>query len=548
MAINTGALNTASLNLSSALTQLRASHKASYTYLFVVKATHRTGYQESLRAAHKTGWKSLTKVINSHQTGYKSADHIRSSHKTGYKERIAIIHRTGYASKSIIRALHKTGYASKNVIRIATVHKTGYASKETVRALHKSGYKDLVLIKSSHKSFWYAVTSIRTSHKTGYSGTLPSGVRTSHKVYYRILDQSVTILTGTCKIIIGAMEIPIKSASIYSDESSTYWQAQIELSDSFYYKFFSINTNFTLNLFNKTFALTVDSRNRSRSIDDSGNYEVRCTISALSPLCWYDTPRTENISVTFDTPSMASSIVTQILGSVTWNMIDWMIPAYRLAVEDASPLSVAKQVVEAAGGLIESQPDGSIVCRHKWPVAADIIGSATPDYTFGDADLFEISEDLGNNDLTDKVRICDAEASYQDSLEFVVDETDPLKGIIYAYPSPWRDHLYITSSRNSPPLWLSSDSIDTKTVTEQLEFTNGTATTSKPIMTLSTIVWQDSDLGSVTFTPYTTQLTAGMGTTFGYSIAHVTYSYKFMKANVQSDVYEDAQLLLVEQL
>lgn len=516
MALNTSALNTAALNLSSALIQLRASHKAGYRYFVVVKTTHRTGYQESLRATHKTGWKSLTRVINSHKAGYQSADHVRTSHKTGYKERIAV------------------------------VHKTGYASKDTVRASHKTGYKDLVLIRASHKSSWYTVTSIRTSHKTGYSGILPSGIRTSHKAYYRILDQSVTILTGVCKITVGSTEIPIKSASISADESSMYWQAQIELTDSLYYSLLPINASFTLHLFNEDFALVVDSRSRSRSVDDEGHADITCTISALSPLCEHDAPRTENISVTFENPVLASSVVTQMIGSVTWNLVDWMIPAYRLAVEDSSPLAVAQQVVEAAGGFIESQPDGSVVVRHKWPIAANFIPTTVADYTFGDADLFEITEDLGNNDLTDRVRICDAEASYQDQLEFIADETDPLKGVIRAYPSPWRTSLSLISSRTSPPLWLSADSIKTESITEQLEFSEGTANTTKPIMQLTSVDWQDSSLGSITYTPYTSELTAGMGTTYGYSLAQVTYSYKFMEASVQSDVYEDAQILLVD--
>ena len=51
--------------------------------------------------------------------------------------------------------------------------------------------------------------------------------------------------------------------------------------------------------------------------------------------------------------------------------------AGRLMLEGATPLAAARNVVAAIGGIVESNPDGSVVCRRRHPVSIPQYGAAT---------------------------------------------------------------------------------------------------------------------------------------------------------------------------
>jgi hypothetical protein len=246
---------------------------------------------------------------------------------------------------------------------------------------------------------------------------------------------------------------------------------------------------------------------------------------------------------------------------VTWQLVDWWIPAYRLAAEKAAPLDVAQQVVSAVGGLIESQPDGSVVCRPRWPVSIPEIESATVDLELSEKYIYAITESPTQDDLVNRVVIIDQDAAYQDRLEYIPNklgtEDDPYNGILYGYISPWREGLRIVTTRPSK-ITLGTLGEGTRAIgdsnedfpAETLTFTNRESSTQYPIMDLTSIEWLDENLGSVTFTPYSTTLTSGsVGAYEGHSLAKVQYTTRFLQIPVQcSESVEsiEAQFLLLE--
>lgn len=85
---------------------------------------------------------------------------------------------------------------------------------------------------------------------------------------------------------------------------------------------------------------------------------------------------------------------------------------------------------------------------------------------------------------------------------------------------------------------------------ERLTFTERTASTQYPIMSLTTLDWLDEDLGAALFTPYATTLEAGAGSYSGYSLAEVQYVTRYLAVPVTclEDVEEiEAQFLLLEE-
>lgn len=380
-------------------------------------------------------------------------------------------------------------------------------------------------------------------------------------ITYRSNELNAQLISLTVpEITINGFKIPVNSINITADEDSNFYQCSIELSDPNHYTLLPRDSSITFDLFGTSYAFIVDNRSLQRSISDDGMLQLTSSISGLSPLCRYTSPRATKITKTWDTATNASAIVTELLGSVTWNLVDWVIPAYRFAADNAAPLELAKQIVEAAGGLIESQPDGSIVCRHRWPVSIADFGTATPDKTLYETRIYSSDESPANDILVDKVHILDQEASYQDRLEYVANKLadgttdDPRHGILYAYLSPWRDSGISFATTRPSVILLGEATEGTRTIegdnSEIVTFTEGSSSVQYPVMSLNSVQWLDDDLGSVTVTPFSTSLTAGKGTYGGYSIARIAYVTKFYSIPVTctEPVAEiEAQFLLLEE-
>ena len=350
------------------------------------------------------------------------------------------------------------------------------------------------------------------------------------------------------------------SISISSDEDSPYWQCEVSLRDARDYIKFSRDTPFLIHLLGVDYHFIVDARSLNRSIDDEGNYVETCTISGLSPLVQKAKPRATSITKTWETPIMASSAVEELLGSVTWDLVDWMIPAYRLAADNAAPLDIAQQVVTAAGGLIESLPDGGVLCRHRWPVSIAELDGAVPDKVLYETGIYSATESAVNDDLINRIRIGQDE-TFQDQMEYVPNkfdsgEDDPFNGVLYAFPSPWREGLRIVTTRPSViqigGLFEGVRLIEETSEEfpwETLTFSERESSTRYPIMTVNAFEWLDEDLGGLLVTPYSSRLQAGDGTYGGYSLGRISYSTRYLAVPVtctEETEEIEAQFLLLE--
>lgn len=352
------------------------------------------------------------------------------------------------------------------------------------------------------------------------------------------------------------------SLSISSDEDSPYYQCEITLKDANDYVRFPRDTPFSVHLFGIVYDFIVDNRSLNRTIDDAGNHQEVCSLTGLSPLVQFASPRCTKITKTWEATEYASVIVEELIGSVTWNLVDWQILGYRLAAEKAAPLDIAQQIVHAVGGLIESQPDGSVVCRHRWPTSIQDFATATPDMTLYETEIFSFLESPVNDELIDRIRILDQDAGYQDRLEYVPNKLsdgsdDPFSGILYAFPSPWRSGLRMVTTRPSV-VFFGSQSEGTRTIADSNEnypaevvtFLEGESSTQYPVMSLTSFTWLDENLGSVVITPYSTVLeTTSPGSYQGHSLAKVSYTTRYIAVSVtciNTSEPIEAQCLLLE--
>lgn len=336
-------------------------------------------------------------------------------------------------------------------------------------------------------------------------------------------------------------DLSVRSLTLYADEGSPYWQCDIELIDSRDYHRMPRDTEFSIQLFGLNFSMVVDKREFRRSISDDGDYLSVARISGLSPACRYASPRAQPLTKTWDKPIMASAACAELVGSLEWAMVDWMIPAYRLSASNGYPLDVARKIVEAAGGLLESLPDGTLRARPKWPVSVSDFSSATPDHLFSDRDIFGADESPVNDAQVNRVRIIDVEGANQDRIEFVADPTDSLRGELRFFPSPWRDNLRLRHTQNSPPIYLGGATDVSESKTETVEFVAGQASVRYPISALVAVEWLAVDLGAISFAPYSNAFSAGG--LDGYSLAKITYTTRFLRAAANASDTAVAQFL-----
>lgn len=343
--------------------------------------------------------------------------------------------------------------------------------------------------------------------------------------------------------------VPISALTLSSDEESVFWQCQLQLAKARDYGRFPRDTAFTLELFGIEYQLVVDSRELSRSMDEAGNQIETAMITGLSPACRHTSPRATPFSRTWTEPVTARAAVETILGeAVSWEILDWIIPAYRLAAVNAIPLDLAKQIVGAAGGLLECLPDGHLRARYRFPVSIPDQASVSPDLQLTEHDIYSVSETPLNDDLRNRFQLVDVETSYADRLEWIAEEGNPLRGNLAAYLSPWRDDLRITTSRGTPPIVYWPIGVSTHLEMETVEFTAGHATTKYPIMSLQNLTWLSTDLGGIVFEPYTSDLTCTAPDDYGgYSLALLSYLTKRLDYGVEClNSPIDAQFLLIE--
>lgn len=549
---------------------------------------HNTTYfGNPLILVHEQSWNCDLLLIN--ESSYQSTLQLVFNHSAIYSgsEVFVVLHETEYsiAGSSSVTFIHSTEYAGSSSVTF--IHATSYSSLPSLVFTHDVSYSGSTLLTLLHTTEYAAFDTIVFLHSTAYHASIDL-CKLNEVVYgafrelvfvnschYNVFIQPIVLVHETryhCQqptVLMPAADfyiepnIQILSATITADENSSVYQCEVELQNAYDYFNFEYDDDFILHVLGTTYAFVVDGRSLNRSIDDVGHAVSSAKLSGLSPLCRYAAPRATPVTKVWNTSVMASAAVAEMVGAVTWTIVDWMIPAFRLSAEKAAPLDVAKSIVEAAGGLLESKPDGSIVARPRWPVSVPLMNTTTPDHTLTEQVIYVSEERPSTDAVIDRIRISDSSAGFQDRLEFEVNKDNPFEGWLYAYPSPWREGLRIATTRGSMiqlgALVEGTRTIEDRVATETeeatfaetLTFTAGQSSTAYPVMQLVAVEWLDENLCGLIVAPYSTTLeVTAAGTYQGYSLCKVSYITRYLKVPVvcqTSTTDIEAQFLLLEE-
>lgn len=400
-------------------------------------------------------------------------------------------------------------------------------------------------IQSAHVTACRLAEQMSSAHRARWDIAWSDGILTSAHANYWDLGSWAPVATPAPVICtVGGVVVDVASLSI-GQENGAQWSADINLADPADLDRFAIDALFTLQVGGQTWSLWVDRRTLARSGGDvQGGAATDAGIFALGSPVGLDHPRAAPITKTWAVPIMASAAVAELLGSVDWAMVDWSIPPDRLAVVDASPLAAARSVVQAAGGVLEMSPDGSIRARPEYPITLPDWAGATPDHIITEIDsIFGLDEQLAVEQLVDSVRVYDADAaelgSGGDRLEFQADEADGLWGTVTAYPSPWRELTLRTSAGGR--VAVLGRGASAREVVETVEFSDGAGSVGYPMAGLSSVTWITASLGGVSWTPQGSQVKAEIA---GYSLASVAYITSYYYWRVFANQSTPAQFIL----
>lgn len=268
----------------------------------------------------------------------------------------------------------------------------------------------------------------------------------------------------------------------------------------------------------------------------------RAEISAVSPVALLDAPFAGTMAFHRSEATSAREAVVTLIGPVTWQLPLWIIPPGRLLLENVTPLAAARNIVAAIGGIVESNPDGSLICRRRHPVSIPQYGTASVAHGLFDSEVLTASSRIAPSRGYNRVTIANddsVQAGSSDRLDYLADAEDPRHGRIRAYPNPDRDVVLTHTGHPATVVTAQGDVL--RTETELVEFIEGKATVRHPVLAIVLTVWQHANLGSVSAEGQALTSAAP-----GYSLLSITYTTQSLDWDVALAVDEEVQFVLVD--
>ena len=366
--------------------------------------------------------------------------------------------------------------------------------------------------------------------------------KTEFNVVYSILEGSTQVTTTSPVLTVNGQTVPVYEVEVSMDEGQFAWTCQTTLLDVAHYSLFKDGDSFTLDLAGEVYSFLLDSKSLSRTSPAS----AQASISGISPSAALSSPRATPITKTWDVATLASAVADEVVGNygVSWGILDWSIPAFRLGVEAKVPMEILQLIAKAAGGLVETQPNGDLYVRYEFPKAVTEYLTLTPDQEYSDTDHnFTLSEQFQTQKIENKLRILDiADGAKRDRVEFVQDKEDYTRGYLKVFPSPWRETITVDHT-SLPSVSATLVGVETEDLEEVVEVVEGKGNVSKPIYSIQTITWLYANLTGITFESDQTEFKTTHATN-KESLVKINYKTRYVRFDVAAFPEAQVQFLV----
>lgn len=240
---------------------------------------------------------------------------------------------------------------------------------------------------------------------------------------------------------------------------------------------------------------------------------------------------------------MASQIVATLAAPFTlsWSLVDWFIPPGRLTVNAGdSAISVIRRLTEAVGGIIQTTPDGTLICRPEYPVSVDKWPTAPPDYHLTDQDdFFQVDHAPEIRDGYNMYLVSDQQlGSTGLTIETETISATQTEVRVYQVPFDAATTVVLYHSGDQARVSITAEGMVEETITaERVEIIGGSGRTSKPFYILESSYYNAVDLGAVTIAEDGTVTTAVAEN----SLLYLTYRTRYYKFLANDANIEDVQ-------
>lgn len=262
------------------------------------------------------------------------------------------------------------------------------------------------------------------------------------------------------------------------------------------------------------------------------------TMYGVSPVLKYGSPRALAIDFTNDKPILASELVRSLITYVHWEIVDWVIPEFRLAVTQQTPLDIARAIVEAAGGILTANKYGYAVAKYKYPVSTKNYDEAKPvkvfntfDHVMSKRSSLDPKKGFNSFIVTD-VAPGTLGTQYADVLDYDLISRDSV--MITAYLSPVRS-VRLT---DTAPETLSIQAVSANaplTKTEDVEIKDGEGVTKFPIASIANIEYLSTALTGVAYAKGANVLTTSNPNAYGLiRLTYTTIANQYRVSGVKS--------------
>jgi hypothetical protein len=352
-------------------------------------------------------------------------------------------------------------------------------------------------------------------------------IRKAWRITSPLLALSNVVTVGDAYATIKGMQVKVLDVELNVDEGGLGWTSRMSLANLTDYILFTSGALFDIEAGGETYTMLFDGKERPRT----GATDRSAVVSGISPAAKYADPRATRITKTWTTPILASALAAELFPgeAITWGIVDWTIPAPRLAAQDEAPASIMKRVLAAAGALLECTRTGALTVRYRYPVSVPAYASHTPEQVYTDADHnFDMQEGVSLNTLVNKLRIMDtAQSGFQDRVEWLPD-ADGVNGTLKVWPQPWRETFNVEHT-SLPIVLLQRIGVVTESVVDEVvEVVGGKGTFAKPVYSLDSFAFLYADLGGIVV-PQDESSFVTTSTTAFESLVKATYTTRYVK-------------------
>lgn len=478
-------------------------------------------------------WADVPWVVVAHQGLYQHLTPIAVAHIGRFSAPVSAQQTSRWTLEAHDRV--RQSWMGRSSLVLSSQHKSQYGKAASVEVSHRGLFDHRVQQRTGHRAAWTNTSPVTAQHQGRHRLLLLNPAARQHQSLWSMPRAQVRRITGQPVLRHQGKTIELLEARISADEDSAVWLADLTLARIEDFERMAIGDGIALDLYGEVFSLVIDAKRLSRP--EPALLDLQ--ISAMSPVAAAAQPITEQ----WLGPINARSAVEDLLGPIDWRLPEWDIPAGTLAAGGETPLSVARRIAAAVGGLVESAPDGTLIARLRHPVGPPDYGSATADHIVTEADLTQVETRLEPKTLQDRFVIhFGAEASVSDRVEFIRDVGDPQTGIVRIYPSPWRSVSLAHTGDASVSVTALGEVV--REEIEFIEFRYGTGETSYPITRINDFRWQYVDLGAVTCTSDSTRINS---VTAGYSLLDLRYSTRALEYRVSDPRIEEIQFLVLDE-